>query len=105
VLAIIATLLTWQDALLPAWSAQGSGAAREPGDRARRHRQYHADAGNWPLTLESLAESATCGRCRPIDHRSADTWQGAAARWRDEVYDIRSGAEGTGLNGQAYADW
>ena len=69
--------------------------------------QYHADAGNWPPTLESLAEKRYL-RALPTDPitERADTWQiipppdGGMG-----VYDIRSGAEGAGLNGQAYTDW
>lgn len=69
--------------------------------------QYHADTGTWPPTLESLAEKRYL-RAVPTDPitERTDTWQtvpppeGEAA-----VYDLRSGAEGTGLNGEAYADW
>ena len=69
--------------------------------------QYHADVGTWPPTLESLAEKRYM-RTLPVDPitEQADTWQivpppdGEAG-----VYDIRSGAEGIGLDGQAYSDW
>ena len=69
--------------------------------------QYHADTGNWPATLEGLAEKRYL-RALPTDPitERADTWQlvpppdGGGG-----VYDIHSGAEGTGLDGQAYADW
>lgn len=69
--------------------------------------QYHADVGTWPPTLESLTEKRYL-RVLPSDPitERPDTWQivpppdGEAG-----VYDIQSGAEGTGLNGQAYADW
>ncbi len=69
--------------------------------------QYHADVGTWPPTLESLAEKRYM-RSVPVDPitEQADTWQivpppdGEAG-----VYDIRSGAEGIGLDGQAYSDW
>ena len=69
--------------------------------------QYHADTGSWPSTLESLAEKRYL-RALPTDPitERADTWQlvpppdGGSG-----VYDIHSGAEGTGLDGQAYADW
>ena len=69
--------------------------------------QYHADTGSWPATLESLAEKRYL-RALPTDPitERADTWQlvlppdGGSG-----VYDIHSGAEGTGLDGQAYVDW
>jgi general secretion pathway protein G len=69
--------------------------------------QYHADTGSWPATLESLAEKRYL-RALPTDPitERADTWQlvpppdGGSG-----VYDIHSGAAGTGLDGQAYADW
>ncbi|MHB1145299.1 MAG: type II secretion system protein [Thiobacillus sp.] len=69
--------------------------------------QYHADAGAWPPTLESLTEKRYM-RAVPTDPLTgrADTWQivpppaGEAG-----VYDIRSGAEGTGRDGQPYTDW
>ena len=69
--------------------------------------QYHADVGTWPPTLETLAEKRYM-RAVPVDPitEQADTWQitpppdGEAG-----VYDIRSGAEGIGLDGQAYSDW
>jgi general secretion pathway protein G len=69
--------------------------------------QYHADAGVWPATLETLVERRYLRALPtdPITERS-DTWQlvpppdGASG-----IYDIRSGAEGSGLDGQAYSDW
>ena len=69
--------------------------------------QYHADAGTWPPSLESLAERRYL-RSVPVDPitESSETWQlvpppdGEAG-----VYDIHSGAEGTATNGQAYSDW
>jgi general secretion pathway protein G len=69
--------------------------------------QYHADAGTWPPTLESLTEKRYLRvvPSDPITERS-DTWQTVPPPGEETgVYDIRSGAEGTGLNGQAYADW
>jgi general secretion pathway protein G len=69
--------------------------------------QYHADAGAWPPTLETLVERRYL-RALPADPvtERTDTWQlvpppdGASG-----VYDIHSGAEGTGLDGRAYSDW
>ena len=69
--------------------------------------QYHADVGAWPQTLESLAEKRYLRAVPtdPVTERS-DTWQIIPPpNGEPGVYDIRSGAEGTGTNGQAYADW
>lgn len=69
--------------------------------------QYHADVGTWPPTLESLTEKRYLRvlPSDPITERS-DTWQIVPpSDGETGVYDIQSGAEGTGLNGQAYADW
>lgn len=69
--------------------------------------QFHADVGSWPATLETLAERRYL-RAVPVDPitERSDSWQfvpppdGSAG-----IYDIRSGAEGTASDGQAYADW
>jgi general secretion pathway protein G len=69
--------------------------------------QYHADAGAWPSTMETLVEGRYL-RALPIDPitERADTWQlipppdGTSG-----IYDIRSGAEGVSLDGRAYSDW
>jgi general secretion pathway protein G len=69
--------------------------------------QYHADVGDWPPTLESLAEKRYL-RAVPVDPitERSDTWQiipppdGGSG-----VYDIHSGAEGAAVDGQAYSDW
>lgn len=69
--------------------------------------QYHADVGDWPPALETLVERRYL-RALPADPVTdrTDTWQlvpppdGAAG-----VYDIRSGAEGAGLDGRPYSDW
>lgn len=69
--------------------------------------QYHADAGTWPPSLESLAERRYL-RAVPVDPitESRDTWEIVAPPDGEPgVYDIRSGAEGSATNGQAYADW
>ena len=69
--------------------------------------KYHADAGVWPPTLESLAEKRYL-RTVPTDPitERADTWQIVSPPGGEAgVYDLHSGAEGTAVNGQAYADW
>jgi len=109
VLAIVATLLTLavpryfqhversREAVL----RENLAAARDAID------QYHADTGIWPPTLESLAERRYLRALPtdPITERS-DTWQIVPPPGGESgVYDIRSGAEGTATNGQAYSDW
>lgn len=69
--------------------------------------QYHADALEWPASLETLTEKRYL-RAMPIDPMTerADTWQLVAPPdGGSGVYDIRSGAEGTGVDGKAYSDW
>jgi len=69
--------------------------------------QYHADSGTWPPTLESLAEKRYLRAVPtdPITERS-DTWKIVPPPDAESgIYDIHSGAEGTAINGQAYADW
>ena len=69
--------------------------------------KYHADTNAWPATLDVLAERRYL-RAVPTDPitERADTWQivpppdGGVG-----VYDLRSGAEGAGLDGVPYADW
>ena len=109
VLAIIATLLTLavpryfrhversQEAVLK----ENLATVRDAID------QYHADAGTWPPTLESLAEKRYM-RAVPVDPitERSDTWQIVPPPGGDSgVYDIHSGAAGTATDGQAYSDW
>lgn len=109
VLAIIATLLTLAvpryfqhvDRTKEAVLRENLAAVRDAID------QYHADAGSWPPTLESLAEKRYMRAVPtdPISERS-DSWQIVPPPGGEAgVYDIHSGAEGTGLDGQPYADW
>ena len=75
--------------------------------------QYNADKGTYPPDLASLV---TEGYMRQIPKdpftESADTWQTvmsepdpANPNATPGVYDVKSGAEGTALNGTNYADW
>jgi general secretion pathway protein G len=75
--------------------------------------QYNADKGTYPPDLASLV---TEGYMRQIPRdpftESADTWQTvmsepdpANPNATPGVYDVKSGAEGTALNGTNYADW
>jgi general secretion pathway protein G len=69
--------------------------------------QFHADTNGWPADLAVLAEKRYL-RGVPLDPitESAETWQlspppdGSAG-----IYDVHSGAEGTGLDGIPYSDW
>ena len=74
--------------------------------------QYYADKGEYPSTLENLV---TDGYLRRIPE---DPLTGSSETWRTElvdldsaepfergIYDVKSSAEGTALNGTLYADW
>lgn len=70
--------------------------------------QYHADKGRYPDNLQELVEKHYL-RAIPVDPltESSETWlirtppEGREGR----VYDIRSGALGASLDGQAYVQW
>ena len=109
VLAIIATLLTLVvpryykhvDRSKEAVLLENLATVRDAID------QYHADAGIWPPTLETLVERRYI-RSVPVDPitERSDTWLLAPPPdGKEGIYDIHSGAEGTGSDGQAYRDW
>jgi general secretion pathway protein G len=70
--------------------------------------QFFSDKGRYPQTLEELVEQRYL-RKLPMDPltESSQTWlidppsEGREGR----VYNIRSGAQGVGQDGQAYAQW
>jgi general secretion pathway protein G len=75
--------------------------------------QYHADKGNYPPDLSALV---TDGYLRQIPRDpftdSAETWQVVTAEpdpanpdAAPGVYDVKSGAQGTALDGRAYSDF
>jgi general secretion pathway protein G len=69
--------------------------------------QYHADTGQWPTGLEGLVEKRYL-RGVPKDPvtDSAQTWVAVRpADGSEGVYDVRSGAEGTGSDGRPYGEW
>lgn len=69
--------------------------------------QYHADTGHWPESLSSLVERRYL-RAVPTDPvtDSRETWREVPAKdGQTGIQDIRSGAEGTGADGSAYAEW
>ena len=74
--------------------------------------QYYADKGKYPSSLDSLV---TDGYLRKIPEdpitKSADTWTTVPAEpdpnnpsAESGIYDVKSGAQGTALDGRSYAD-
>ena len=75
--------------------------------------QYFADTGEYPQRLADLAEGAYL-REIPVDPvtKSRDTWVVQRVDWelvdegeRPGIWDVRSGAEGVGLDGRPYREW
>lgn len=70
--------------------------------------QYHADTGRYPESLEELVEKRYL-RSLPYDPvaESTTTWIIESPEETDtgQVYNLRSGAEGTGRNGIPYKEW
>jgi len=75
--------------------------------------QYYADKNHYPPTLDSLVESKYI-REVPLDPmtNSKDTWQMTMAdpepgnpSAEPGIYNVKSGAEGTGLDGTPYSEW
>src|SRR5262245_35033747 len=75
--------------------------------------QYYADKGKYPSGLDSLVSE---GYMRKIPEdpitKSADTWQTVPAEpdpsnpnAEPGIYDVKSGAQGTGLDGTTYSEW
>ena len=75
--------------------------------------QYFADKGKYPAVLEDLVESGYLRRM-PVDPitGSDQTWE---VEYADEdtlnpdevpgIYDVKSGAAGSSLEGTPYSDW
>ena len=78
--------------------------------------QYKADRGQYPDGLEDLSNKGYIYRI-PLDPmtRSADTWEEIRDDLAPEapeeedvdtgIRDVKSGAEGTGLDGTPYSEW
>ena len=75
--------------------------------------QYYADKTKYPASLEALVSD---GYMRKIPEdpitQSADTWQTVPAEpdpgnpsSEPGIYDVKSGASGTALDGSSYADF
>jgi general secretion pathway protein G len=75
--------------------------------------QYYADKAKYPASLEALVSEGYM-RAIPVDPitKSSDTWQTVPAEPEPGntstdpgIYNVKSGASGTGLDGTAYSDW
>ena len=75
--------------------------------------QYYADKNKYPASLDALVSDGYLRRI-PEDPMtgSADTWQTVPAEpdpsnpaAEPGIYDVKSGAQGQGLDGSNYADW
>jgi len=75
--------------------------------------QYYADKGQYPSTLDALVSDGYL-RKLPDDPftKSSTTWQAVPAEpdpnnptAEPGVYDVKSGSDGTALDGSKYADW
>ena len=75
--------------------------------------QYYADKGKYPASLDALVSD---GYMRKIPEdpmtKASDTWQTVPAEpdpaspsAEPGIYDVKSGAPGTGLDGTAYAEY
>ncbi len=71
--------------------------------------KFMADRGRYPATLEELAEKRYLRRVPPDPITdSATTWivvPPPEGETQDGVYDVRSGAPGASLDGEAYESW
>jgi len=75
--------------------------------------QYFADKGKYPESLDTLIEDGYLRKI-PVDPftQSADSWETIQAEATDEdtegaggIIDVKSGADGTALDGTRYQDW
>lgn len=69
--------------------------------------QFHRDRARYPDTLEELVAERYI-RAVPLDPvtQRADTWTVLPPEGRGKgVFDVRSGAAGSGKDGKAYAAW
>lgn len=75
--------------------------------------QYFADKGKYPESLEALVEEGYLRKI-PVDPitGSDETWQTVQAEATDEdtegaggIIDVKSGSDGTALDGTRFQDW
>jgi general secretion pathway protein G len=75
--------------------------------------QYYADKGKYPASLDTLVSEGYMRKIPPDPiTQSAETWQTVPAEpdpgnpsAEPGIYDVKSGAEGTALDGSNYSDW
>jgi len=75
--------------------------------------QYYADKGKYPATLDALVTEGYLRKIPPDPFtNSAETWQTIPAEADSNnptaepgIYDVKSGSDGTALDGTKYADW
>ncbi len=75
--------------------------------------QYYADKNKYPASLDALVSEKYL-RAVPVDPftNATDTWQTTQAEpdpgnlgGEVGVFDVKSGADQTGLDGRSYAEW
>ena len=75
--------------------------------------QYYADKGTYPASIQALVSEGYL-RDVPLDPitRSKETWTTIPAEadpsrpsTETGIYDVKSGSDGTALDGSRYADW
>ena len=71
--------------------------------------KFHGDKGRYPESLEELV-TLRYMRSVPVDPitDSTGTWKvlpPADSEAKGSVYDVKSGAEGNGLDGKPFAEW
>jgi general secretion pathway protein G len=75
--------------------------------------QYYADKGKYPASLEALVSEGYMRKIPDDPFTGAtDSWQTVPAEpdpanptAEPGIYDVKSGAQGTGLNGTPYSEW
>jgi general secretion pathway protein G len=69
--------------------------------------QYYGDRGHYPVQLEQLVEARYLRRV-PIDPITGryNTWRLIQVEGEEQgIYDVKSGAEGQGMDGTVYNTW
>ena len=75
--------------------------------------QYYADKGKYPSSLDALVSDGYMRKI-PMDPitNSTDSWQTVPAEAdpanpsaEPGIYDVKSGASGTALDGSSYSEW
>jgi general secretion pathway protein G len=109
VVAIMATLLAM---VTPAYNKSVT-KAKESALQQNLHTfrklisDYYKDHEQWPKNLNALVEKGYL-RAVPVDPftQKADTWVSIPSEeGLDDLYDVKSGAEGQSLSGQSYAEF